>query len=83
LNEDYGVEYAKSRGGLCFYSFVCGPGALAGGAAAIIDPYNPFGVNADALLRHSPFTDFLIPGLLLFGVIGLGNLFAALAFFRN
>jgi hypothetical protein len=30
-----------------------------------------------AVLRHSPFTDFLIPGLLLLVVIGLGNLWAA------
>ena len=60
-----------------------GIGALAGGSAAIIDPVTPLGTNAAEMLRHSPFNSFLIPGLLLFIVIGLGNLFAALAFFKT
>lgn len=60
-----------------------GIGALAGGFAAIINPYNPMGLDAAQALKFSPFKDFLIPGILLFTVIGLGNLFAALAFLRN
>ena len=60
-----------------------GVGALAGGAAAIVNPHDPMGMSAGEALQYSPFTSFLIPGLFLFCVIGLGNLFAALAFFRH
>ena len=59
-----------------------GIGALGGGAVPIINPSSPMGMSAEAL-QNSPFTSFLIPGLLLFVVIGLGNLFAALSFFRQ
>ena len=60
-----------------------GLGALAGGAAAISDPLKPLGLEAAQALQYSPFDNFFIPGLLLFGIIGLGNLYAALSFFRN
>ena len=56
-----------------------GIGALAGGLAAIINPISPMGIPADSL-RNSPFSDFLIPGVILFGFIGMGNIFGAFAF---
>jgi hypothetical protein len=59
-----------------------GVGAMAGGFAAISNPQNPLGVPAD-LLKNSPFSDFLIPGILLFGVIGVGNVIAAVFVQRN
>lgn len=55
-----------------------GVGALAGGYAAIINPQEPFGMSA-MYLKNSPFTSFLIPGIILFTVIGLGNIFSAIA----
>ena len=58
-----------------------GLGALAGGIAAITNPQAPFGMPVE-VLKNSPFHDFLIPGLILFVVIGLGNLFSA-AMFRT
>jgi hypothetical protein len=49
-----------------------GIGAMAGGLAAILNPETPLGAPA-SMLEHTPFSDFLIPGILLFAVIGLGN----------
>ena len=57
---------------LCFV----GVGALFGGLLGITDPYGvSFGMSTE-LLRRGPFTSFLIPGLFLFIVIGLGHLVA-------
>ena len=56
-----------------------GIGAMAGGLAAITNPNSPMGMPVDAL-KNSPFSNFPIPGLFLFGFIGLGNIFGALMF---
>ncbi len=52
-------------------------GALFGGMVAILNPYDPMGIPSE-LLEGSPFDHYLIPGIILFTVIGLGNLFSAL-----
>jgi hypothetical protein len=56
-----------------------GLGGVAGGLGAILNPQAPMGASVE-MLENSPFTDFLIPGLLLFVVIGLGNLVAGAMF---
>lgn len=57
---------------LCFV----GMGALFGGIQAIFDPSGiSYGMSVD-LLQTGPFTNFLVPGLFLFFVIGLGHLAA-------
>lgn len=56
--------------------------ALFGGWAAISVPTGPFGISTD-MLAHSPFRTFFIPGLLLFGFIGLGQLIAAVFSFTR
>jgi len=56
-----------------------GIGAMAGGLAAITNPQNPFEMPAETLV-NSPFSNFLIPGIILFTIIGLGNVFSALMF---
>jgi hypothetical protein len=61
------------RGSLDALHMLVGLGGLAGGLAAVSNPAAPMGMSAEAL-RNGPFTDFLIPGLFLMGVIGLGNL---------
>lgn len=53
-----------------------GIGAMAGGFAAISNPQGPLGITVE-VLKYSPFRNFLIPGILLFTIIGLGNLFSA------
>lgn len=55
-----------------------GIGAIGGGLAAILNPCEPLGMPVDAL-KHGPFSNYLIPGIILFTVIGLGNLAGALA----
>lgn len=60
------------------HAFV-GIGALAGGLAAITNPQTPLGITVE-VLKNSPFSDFLIPGIILFTVIGLGNIICALMF---
>jgi len=54
-----------------------GIGAMGGGMMAILFPEGPGGMPVDAL-NNSPFQDYLIPGIILFAVIGLGNVFCAL-----
>jgi hypothetical protein len=54
-----------------------GLGAIGGGLMAILNPEGPGGMPIDAL-KNSPFNDFLIPGIILFTVIGLGNIFSAI-----
>lgn len=54
-----------------------GIGALFGGAAAVLNPNSPMGIPTDTL-KNSPFDNFLIPGVLLFSVIGIGNIISAI-----
>lgn len=56
-----------------------GVGALLGGLAAIINPQGPLGISV-VVLKNSPFSDFLIPGIILFTIVGLGNVISALMF---
>jgi hypothetical protein len=53
--------------------FIVGVFGLMGGYAAFSTPEGPFGIPT-SVLKHGPFTDFFIPGLTLFIVIGLGHL---------
>ncbi|HRW25784.1 MAG TPA: hypothetical protein P5298_15360 [Spirochaetia bacterium] len=53
-----------------------GVGAVAGGLSALLEPTGPMGMSTDALV-NAPFETFLVPGILLFGLIGLGNLASA------
>lgn len=61
---------------LAVHHFIIAIGALFGGMAAIIDPFEPLGVPNE-LLDGSPFDNYLIPGLILFTIIGVGNLISA------
>lgn len=63
---------------LLFYiqAFV-GIGAMAGGLGGILNPQAPMGTPVE-LLKNTPFSNYFIPGVILFTVIGLGNVFSAL-----
>lgn len=56
-----------------------GIGALMGGLAAITNPQEPLGASVE-YLKNSPFTNYLIPGIILFTVIGIGNIVSAFTF---
>ena len=62
---------------------VLGVGALGGGLQFILDPTGEsIGMSAE-LLAGSPFTDFLIPGLILFTVLGVYPLFVCYGLYKR
>ncbi|MFT5874053.1 MAG: hypothetical protein ACI8WT_003013 [Clostridium sp.] len=56
-----------------------GIGAIFGGLAAITNSNQPLGISVE-VLKNSPFSNYLIPGIILFTIIGLGNVISALLF---
>ncbi len=64
---------------LCGLHLLVGIGAIGGGLAAVLNPQAPLGMPLE-LLQSSPFDNYLIPGLILLVIIGLGNLFSAYTF---
>lgn len=54
-----------------------GVGALFGGLAGMLNPNDPLGIP-NSLLDDSPFSNFFVPSLILFVVIGLGHIFSAI-----
>jgi hypothetical protein len=54
-----------------------GVGALAGGAALVAQPDGSVMQFETSLLAGSPFADFLIPGLILGGLFGIGSFVVA------
>jgi menaquinone-dependent protoporphyrinogen oxidase len=73
------VEHTPSRGqrwllaALCFF---VGVTAIGGGATLALRPDGSLMEAPMSMLRHSPFESFLVPGLLLLLVIGIGSLVA-------
>ena len=60
-----------------------GIGAIGGGSALILDPNGSnLGVPLE-MLEHSPFSDFLIPGIVLLLVNGIGSIVGCVSSFRR
>ena len=60
-----------------------GIAAIAGGLGVLLDPSGEsLGVSVD-LLINSPFKNFLIPGIVLFTIIGLTNLLVSFLTFKQ
>jgi hypothetical protein len=62
---------------------ILGLGALAGGIALAMRPDGSAMGFSTALLAGSPFADFLVPGLILGGLFGIGSLVVAIAGLRH
>jgi hypothetical protein len=62
---------------------VLGIGAIAGGAALVLAPDGSAMGFETSILGGSPFRDFLIPGLILGGLFGIGSLVVAVAGVRR
>ncbi len=62
---------------------VLGLGALGGGAGLVSAPDGSIMHIPDSILDGSPFPDFLIPGLILGGLFGLGSLAVAVLGLRR
>jgi len=58
---------------LKFIHFFVGIGAVFGGIGAILNPNGFMGVTT-AMLKTGPFKTFMIPGIFIFFIIGVGNL---------
>ncbi|MHB1128306.1 MAG: hypothetical protein ACYC2T_15440 [Bacillota bacterium] len=56
---------------LIILHFLLGIGALFGGLVFVIDPSGELIKMPIALLENSPFNSFLLPGLILFSVLGV------------
>ncbi|MES2267545.1 MAG: hypothetical protein V4520_12345 [Bacteroidota bacterium] len=65
------MNTATARNTLCTLLILLGIGALFGGSVLIISPSGRLLGMPLTLLKHSPFTDFLIPGIVLFILLGL------------
>jgi len=59
-----------------------GFGAIAGGLGAVMNPTMPMGMSTDAL-KLGPFDSFLIPGLFLMLIIGVGNVISGIILFKK
>lgn len=59
------------------FLILLGVGALAGGIALVAKPDGSVMQFSTTLLAGSPFVDYLVPGLILGGVFGLGSLVVA------
>lgn len=60
-----------------------GVGALGGGGVLIVSPGGELMHMPLSLLKHSPFDSFLIPGLILFSLLGLGSCLIAYALLKK
>jgi hypothetical protein len=56
---------------------ILGLGALAGGIALLVEPSGSVMGFDPELLAGSPFPDYLVPGLILAGLFGIGSLAVA------
>jgi len=65
-----------------FLHFFVGIGALAGGFGGLLHPDAPMGITPD-VLHYGPFTNFFIPSLFLFLILGVGNIFLAIIAIRK
>jgi hypothetical protein len=70
------MKKGKSNRLLFIVHIFVGIGAMGGGLMAILNPQGPGGMPTDAL-NNSPFQNYLIPGIILFTIIGLGNVLSS------
>lgn len=73
----------SSRNFLIFLLAFLGLGALAGGAMFILAPNGDLIGMPVSVLEKSPFTNFFIPGLILFLILGLSPLFLIMALIKK
>lgn len=69
--------------GLGVLQVFIGIGAVAGGLSLILDPSGESLGTPIQLLERTPFVTFLVPGIVLFAVNGLGSLVGAVASFAK
>ncbi len=73
----------RLRIGLGVLQVFIGLGGVAGGLGLVLDPSGGNLAMEPEWLAGSPFSDYLIPGLVLLGVNGVGNLIGGILSFGN
>ena len=68
---------------LLFFMFIQGISGIAGGYGLVMDPIGEFLQLSVSLLENSPFSDYLIPGLILLIVLGIFPLFVFYGLLRK
>lgn len=66
-----------------FLLILNGISALIGGGGFLLDPSGTSLKMTTESLKYSPFSDFVIPGLILFIVFGIGSLITSLVVIRK
>jgi hypothetical protein len=78
------MKPTNARNIFIFLLLFLGIGALSGGALLIISPSGKLlGGLPLSILEHSPFHDFLIPGIILFLVLGLFPCLLSITLFKK
>ena len=77
-----GKEGKRLARALGFLQLFIGLGAVAGGLGLVSEPDGSNLGMPLSMLEHSPFPDFLIPGMVLLMVNGLGSIAGSVASFR-
>ena len=76
------MNMEEGKKGIAILHYFIGIGAVFGGLTAMLQPNGPLGISTD-VLEGSLFDNFLIPGLILFGFIGLGNCLSGILAWRG
>ncbi len=68
---------------LIFLLVFLGLGAIGGGGVLILSPGGELMGMPLSLLEHSPFSSFLIPGIILFSLLGIGSFLLIFALLKK
>lgn len=77
------MESKAAKNMLVFLLAFLGLGAIAGGGALIISPSGELIGMPLSMLGHSPFKNFLLPGLILFIVLGISPILLIIALLKK
>lgn len=77
------MEPKAAKNMLVFLLAFLGLGAIAGGGALIISPSGELIGMPLSMLGHSPFKNFLLPGLILFIVLGISPILLIIALLKK
>ena len=82
-NKPFIVKTNSMRNLLIFLLALLGLGAIFGGGVLIISPSGKLFGMPLTMLKNSPFNNFLIPGIILFSVLGLAPIGLAIALIKK